>query len=270
VVAFFDAPVSAPRHARLSTGSLRAMAPDENTDRMHFDAQERLARLGNYQRWVLRNFGDAVGRRIWDAGAGIGNVTAHLASAADFVLATEYTERNIEALRARFAGSERVAVERCDLSGEDALAFAAHAIDTVVSLDVIEHLEDDGHALRLFHRILVPAGRALIKVPAHPFLYGAVDEASLHFRRYRRRELRGKLEEAGFQVERVAYMNAAATVPYFVKSRILQRRTNFSNSLDPKRLGLYDRIIPWLERAERIVPVPFGLSLLAVARKVGA
>ena len=62
-------------------------------------------------------------------------------------------------------------------------------------------------------------------------------------------------------------MNMAATVPYFVKSRLLRRKTNFSNSLDPGRLGLYDRLIPWLERAERIVPVPFGLSLIAVGQK---
>lgn len=253
-----------------SAGSLAPMAPDANTDRMHFDAQERLARLGNYQRWILRNFGDAVGRRIWDAGAGIGNVAAHLASGAEFVLATEFTERNLEALRARFAESERVVVARCDLSGEDALAFGAQAIDTVISLDVIEHLKDDGHALRMFHRVLVSDGRLLIKVPAHPFLYGAVDEASLHFRRYRRRELRDKLVAAGFRVERVAYMNMAATVPYFLKSRLLKRRTNFSNTLDPNRLGLYDRLIPWLERAERIVPVPFGLSLFAVGRKEAA
>lgn len=243
------------------------MAQDATTERMHFDAQERLAQLGNYQRWVLRNFGHSLGRRIWDAGAGIGNVTAHLAKMADFVLATEYSERNLEMLTARFADSERVVVARCDLSGDDAIAFEKHALDTVISLDVIEHLTDDLHALRMYRRVLVPGGRVLIKVPAHPFLYGSIDAASLHLRRYRRGELRDRLAEAGFHVERVAYMNLVATFPYFVKSRILQRRTNFSNSIDPNRLGLYNRIIPWLERVERVLPVPFGLSLLAVGRK---
>jgi len=243
------------------------MVLDPRTEAMHYDAQGRLAQLGSYQRWVLRNFRDAFGKRIWDAGAGIGLVTGELAQRAELVLATEYTPRNLETLRARFAETPNVTVARCDLAGDDSIAFAAHALDTVVSLDVLEHLQDDRHVLGLFHRVLVPGGRLLLKVPAHPFLFGAIDEASSHLRRYRRRLLRERLVRAGFEVERLEHMNLAATVPYFVKSRILKRRTNFSNSIDPNRLGLYDRIIPWLERAERILPVPFGLSLIAVARK---
>jgi 2-polyprenyl-3-methyl-5-hydroxy-6-metoxy-1,4-benzoquinol methylase len=246
------------------------MARDETIETMHRAAQGRMAQLGNYYRWILRNFGGAIGRRVWDAGAGIGNVTEHLARHADFVLASEFAPQNLEALRGRFADRTGVRVAYCDLTRDDALAFAECEIDTVISLDVLEHLEDDLHALRIFRTVLRPEGRALLKVPAHPFLYGAIDEASLHVRRYRKSELRAKLERAGFRVERVAYMNMAATVPYFVKSRLLRRRTNFSNTIDPERLGLVNRLVPWLERAERILPVVFGLSLIAVGRKPGA
>jgi SAM-dependent methyltransferase len=243
------------------------VARDETFEAVHYAAQGRMAQLGNYYRWILRNFRGTIGRRIWDAGAGIGNVTEHLALRADFVLATEFAQRNLDALRERFADRPGVRVACCDLARDDALAFAEYEIDTVVSLDVLEHLEDDLHVLRIFWNVLQPEGRLLLKVPAHPFLYGAVDEASLHFRRYRRPDLHAMLERAGFRVDRVAHMNMAATVPYFVKSRLLRKRTNFSNTIDPERLGLYDRLIPWLERAERVLPVPFGLSLIAVARK---
>ena len=246
------------------------MARDETFETMHYAAQGRMAQLGNYYGWILRNFRGAIGRRIWDAGAGIGNVTELLSQRGDFVLATEFARRNLDALRERFSDRSCVRVDYCDLSGDDALAFAECEIDTVVSLDVLEHLEDDSHVLRTFGTVLRPEGRLLLKVPAHPFLYGTVDEASLHLRRYGRRDLRDKLERAGFRVERVTYMNMAATVPYFVRSRLLRRRTNFSNTIDPERLGLYDRLIPWLERAERVLPVPFGLSLIAVGRKPGA
>jgi len=237
----------------------------------HFDAQERLARMGSYYRWILNNFRGAIGRRVWDAGAGIGSVSALLAEEADFLLATEFTEHNLAALRERFAGRADVRVEFCDLTRQEALAFAGLELDTIVTLDVLEHLDDDARALATYFAVLRPGGRLCAKVPAHPFLYGTLDEASLHYRRYARRELGRKLAAAGFEVERLRHMNMAATVPYFLKGRVLKKKTgSFSTSIDGSKLGFYDRLIPWLERVERLVPPPFGLSLVAIARKPGA
>ncbi len=62
-------------------------------------------------------------------------------------------------------------------------------------------------------------------------------------------------------------MNIAATVPYFIKSRILKKNSSFSTSLNSNRLGFYNKLIPWFERAERILQPPFGLSLIAIGRK---
>lgn len=233
----------------------------------HFEAQGRLGRMDNYYRWILGTFGDAVGRRVWDAGAGVGHVTALLAERAEFVLATEFTEQNLEALGRRFEDHPVVRVGFCDLTRADCLAFREHRIDTVVTLDVLEHLEDDRAAIGRYRDVLEPGGRLLVKVPAHPFLYGTMDEASLHYRRYTRRELRGKLQESGLVVERLRSMNAVATLPYLLKGRVLKKRRNFSNAIDEGKLGFYNRLMPWLERMERILPPPFGLSLIAVARK---
>ena len=239
----------------------------EDIESKHFDAQGRLARMDNYYRWILGTFGGALGRRVWDAGAGIGNVSELLLERADFVLATEFTERNLEALRERFEREPRARVEYCDLTRPEALELRRHELDTIVTLDVLEHLEDDRAALSRYHEILQPGGALLIKVPAHMFLFGTMDEASLHYRRYAKRELRGKLEAAGFQVERLRHMNMVATLPYFLKGRVLRRRRNFSGTIDGGKLGLYNSLMPWLERLERLVPPPFGLSLIAVGRK---
>jgi SAM-dependent methyltransferase len=236
----------------------------------HADAQDRLGRMDNYHAWILRSFGEAFGDRVWDAGAGAGLTVERLRHHCTFVLATEYTKANVDLLRRRFeATGDRVSVESCDLTGDDGLAFRDLALDTIVHLDVLEHLEDDRHALSLFHAVLAPGGRLLVKVPAHPFLFGTLDRASLHHRRYTRRSLREKLQTAGFRVERLRSMNIAATLPYFIKGRLLKREHSFSNTLNPERLGTYNRIMPWLERAERLLPPPFGLSLVAVARKPG-
>ncbi|MFT4539722.1 MAG: 2-polyprenyl-3-methyl-5-hydroxy-6-metoxy-1,4-benzoquinol methylase [Planctomycetota bacterium] len=233
----------------------------------HFDAQGTLAKMDNYYRWILGTFGDNVGDRVWDAGAGIGNVSELLLERASFVLATEFTEKNIEALRTRFEKRSEVEVAHCDLTKPEALDLAQHKLDTIVTLDVLEHLEDDRAALQRYHEILQPGGAFLIKVPAHMFLFGTMDEASLHYRRYGKRELRQKMEQAGFRVERIRHMNMVATLPYLLKGRILKRKRNFSGTINGGKLGLYNSLMPWFERVEKVIPPLFGLSLIAVGRK---
>ncbi len=239
----------------------------EEIEEQHYGAQGRLASMSNYYRWTLRNFGGAIGQRVWDSGAGIGTVTDLLLERADFVLATEYSQMNIKALEERYAQDGRVEVGFCDLTDKAAEEFASRQLDTVITLDVLEHIEDDRAVLDLYHRVLQPGGKLLIKVPAHPFLYGSLDEVSLHFRRYRKQELREKLEAAGFKVTKLRHMNMAATVPYWLKGRVLKKKTNFSNAIDGNKLGFYNRLMPWLERAERVLPCFFGLSLIAVSEK---
>lgn len=244
------------------------MAIDEQTAERHFEAQGRLSRLNNYYRWILNNFGIRFeGRRIWDAGAGVGHVSALLVSQAEFLLATEFTEQNIDLLRSRLADRPNVQVRYCDLLAPPADELQALHLDTIVNLDVLEHLEDDGAALKTFFDILEPGGYLLLKVPAHPLLFGTMDEASLHFRRYEKGGLRDRLSAAGFSVERLRYMNMAAVIPYLIKGRVLKLKGNFSMEISQERLELYNNLIPWFERFERAVKPAFGLSLIAVARK---
>lgn len=246
------------------------MEIDEEREEINYEAQGRLQAMGNYHRWILSNLESGLGRRIWDAGAGIGLVSAQLVDRCDLLLSTEYTQTNIETLREAFAGHAHVEVARADLTDLDMDHLRSLELDTIVNLDVIEHLSDDVAALRNFHDVLVPGGRLLIKVPAHEFLFGSVDHASQHYRRYGKRELRRKLEAAGFEVERLRAMNFAAVPQYFLRGRVLRTARPFTQIVGDARLGFYNRIIPWLARAERIVPPPIGLSLVAVARRPGA
>ena len=235
----------------------------------HYAAQGRMGQMDNYYRWILANFGGTIGRRVWDAGAGVGHVTQLLADREDveLVLATEFTDQNLETLRQRFGATPGVEIGFCDLTSPESLALREHQVDTIITLDVLEHLEDDRAAIERYRDVLQPGGHLLVKVPAHPFLYGTMDEASLHYRRYRRSELREKLAGAGFEVSKVRPMNMVATLPYFLKGRILKKQRNFSNAIDGGKLGFYNQLMPWFERFERVVPPLFGLSLIAIARK---
>ena len=106
----------------------------------------------------------------------------------------------------------------------------------------------------------------LVFVPAGPRIFGTLDEAFGHHRRYTKDSLLAALTPAGFTVDVLRYVNAAGVVGWFVAGKILRQRT-----LAARQVQVYDRlIIPWLSKIESLWSPPFGQSLLAVARKVGA
>jgi len=135
--------------------------------------------------------------------------------------------------------------------------------DTVIAVNVMEHVERDADFLRAAGRALSSDGSLLLLVPAVPAIYGSLDRAFDHFRRYTRSGLRQLLLDAGFEIERLHYLNGIGVAAWFFAGRVLHRKT-----LGRTQVRFYDRwVIPWLRRIESKIHPPIGQSLLAVARK---
>jgi SAM-dependent methyltransferase len=217
---------------------------------------ERMECAENYNTWLLERSEPYLGRRVLDAGAGLGTFTALIADGRD-VVALEPDAAHAARLRQRFANRPSVTVLEADASSLQ----MKQEFDSVLCLNVLEHIADDETALASFAAALRPGGRLLLVVPAHPFLYGTIDRALEHARRYRRRELRAKLRAAGFTVEALRRVNPVGALGWFVWGRILQR-----DRIPAQPLRAYDRFVP-LQRALDRVPLPFGLSLWAMARR---
>ena len=126
---------------------------------------------------------------------------------------------------------------------------------------MLEHIPDDVATLRRFHDLLVPGGRLLLLVPAHPELYGATDRAVAHERRYRKQDLRARLASVGLGVETLRLVNPLGALGWFVSSRLRNRE-----QVPEGPLLLYDRLVPALRLLDR-VDLPVGLSVWAVARR---
>lgn len=234
----------------------------DNTE--HFDAQERMGHLTAYYSWVLDLFGDDIAFPAADAGAGSGHFASLLRARGRPLLLLEGGTDNLATLARRFGGDDGVDIADCDLNACGEL-LSSRGVRSIFSLDVLEHLPDDGAVLRQFHAALPAGGRIYIKVPSLPALYGPVDEASGHYRRYTTRSLRQAIEAAGFRVERCEYMNLAGVPPYFLKSRVFKRKENFSRTFSEKSIGRIQRAMPWIRRIDRITGAPLGLSAICVA-----
>ena len=144
--------------------------------------------------------------------------------------------------------------------------------DVVTLLDVLEHLKDDTDSLEEVHRILAPNGIALITVPAFMFLWTSHDVRAHHFRRYRRNELVSKLKSAGFEPCFVSYYNFFLFPPIalvrFIQKFVVQKNETSDFSRSPAVLNSFFAFLFGIERfLLRFIILPFGVSLIAVARK---
>ena len=157
-------------------------------------------------------------------------------------------------------------------SGE-ALPLRSGVVDLAFALDVIEHCVDDAAVATELFRILKPGARLVATVPAYQALFGPHDRALQHHRRYRRSTFGRLLSTAGFSVEKLTYFNTVLFPPG-AAVRLAQRfappreedRTNLNLPIGPLN-GLFTRLFDVEKLALRGVDFPFGLSVLAVARK---
>jgi SAM-dependent methyltransferase len=204
--------------------------------------------------------------RVLDAGCGTGGMLELFARWPD----AEATGVDLSADALRFShgrGHRR-------LVGADLmlLPFRTASFDVVSALDVIEHVPDDGRAVQEISRVLRPGGILVASVPAYQFLWGPHDEALHHHRRYTSGQFRRVLEQSGLRVEKQTYL-LSALFPVAAAMRLAtrNRKHDGNGAALPKVPGLVNQSLIGLQAAElalaRRVPLPFGLSVVAVARK---
>jgi glycosyltransferase involved in cell wall biosynthesis len=223
----------------------------------------RLSSTHRFNRWMADVISPWVGQNVLEIGAGMGNLTSKFLPR-DRYVASDIDPLHLEYLRSRYAGNRRVSVETLDLQGETDFERVAGAFDTVICLNVVEHVPDADLALRNIFQALRPGGRACILVPQIPALYGTLDKALDHFLRYRPEDLAAKLKAQGFEIETQFSFNRAAVPAWWLNGKVLRRKT-FSRV----QLKIYDSLVWLFRRIDRVLPWP-GVSTIAIARKPSA
>ncbi len=222
----------------------------------------RMARLQEYNRWLHDRFDAFLGRRILEVGSGVGNQTRYFAER-ERVIASDIEPHYLRELTARFGerSNVRIASYRFPITEAARVELGDERLDSIVCLNVLEHLEDDRRVLRDFASVLQPAGRLVLLVPSLKRLYGTLDIALGHYRRYEKSALVELVQDAGFDVEHIRFLNQPGALGWWLNSRILKREV-----LPRQQLGAFRWIMPLLRREERRQP-SFGMSLLVLARR---
>lgn len=222
---------------------------------------DAMAQARNYCRWILDFFAPYLGKKVIEIGAGAGTFSELLLriNRISKLVLFEPSTNLFPLLQEQFGDNPRLRLH----SGAFDPSVLEEPADSIVLVNVLEHISDDDALLLQIQHSLRPGGRVLLFVPALEWNYGSLDTAFEHHRRYSKPILRKKLERAGFRVEQARYVNFLGIASWFFAGRVLRQKT-----LRPSQVRWYDRwIIPWSFRLEQIWEPPVGQSLVAIAVK---
>jgi glycosyltransferase involved in cell wall biosynthesis len=215
----------------------------------------------HFNRWMADTIRPYVGKRVLEIGAGIGNLTRQLVARRELYVVGDIDEEHLARLKTRFHHRSNLQVCTCDLTNPEDFARFTETMDSVVCLNVLEHVEDDLQGLRNIHSALRPGGRAIILVPHGQEVFGTLDVALGHFRRYKHSELQERMESTGFRVDRILEFNRISRPGWYVTGRILKRTT-----LSPFQLKVFDRLVWLWRRIDAHLPWP-PTSIIAIGVK---
>jgi 2-polyprenyl-3-methyl-5-hydroxy-6-metoxy-1,4-benzoquinol methylase len=242
-----------------------------HTDRRFNQTQDRYAaddletmqearRYANHVFGLLRGF---VGSRVLEVGSGIGTISSRLVDVADFVVGIEPNPNCVTRVHDTMRNHPRFTLRTCHFEECDATELARLRFDSVVCVNVLEHIADDVGTLKEFKQVVVPGGRVVVFVPAVPAAYGPLDAELGHHRRYSKRMLRAAFAGAGLELIRLRYTNPIGLAAWMYNSHVAK-----STAHSLAQVKLFDSMIaPWALPLEQLVAPPIGLSLLAVGKR---
>ena len=237
-----------------------------HADPIGYETLLRMATVARYNDWIYEELSPHAGNRVLEVGCGIGNMTEYFVDR-ELLVGIDLLPASVELTRQRHARNVHVIAHLGDITDPDLVAaLRGYRFDTVLCLNVLEHIEDDERALRHMRDLLIPGGKLLLFVPAGGYMFGTLDQALGHYRRYEKDMLAERVRVAGFSIVRLGYLNLAGAPGWWLNSRVLKRE------LLPKRqLHWFNRLAPFFIRVERLLrrfwDVPVGQSLLCIAQR---
>ncbi len=217
----------------------------------------RLNRAPRFTRWMADTIRPYVGERVLEIGAGIGNLTANLVPRAKYH-ASDINPHYLDRLETLKQTRPYLQVHYTDASAAE--TYPAEQFDTVICMNVVEHLANDVEALCNIRRSLDKNGRAIVLVPNGPRLFGSLDKVLGHYRRYTQEQLVQVCQDAGFSVEKVLKFNRFGTPGWWLNGRILKKET-----FGFWQIKLLNFLVPFVRPIDRFLPFPH-LSWIIILR----
>jgi SAM-dependent methyltransferase len=242
----------------LLTRGAKKMLPNNASQYFGKDL-EAMSFAKNYHKWILTEFSPYLGSSVAEVGAGMGGFSTLLLETDIRSLVAFEPSQNMYPLLQEALSKDTRARTVNDFFGR---TTTGEHFDSIVYVNVLEHIEDDASELSNARDSLNPQGHLLIFVPALPWLYSEIDRQVGHYRRYVKKDLVELTQQSGFFVVDARYFDIAGILPWYINFVLLK------NPFSTGSVSLYDRIVvPVMRLMEGLVPLPVGKNVLLVARK---
>lgn len=236
------------------------------TDPSGLQTLERFAQATRFNRWMFNTIQPYCKGHVLEVGSGIGNLSQHFLEKNFILTASDLRDEYINILHGKFGNHPNLAgIRPIDLAVadfENRYAELLGSFDTVVALNVIEHIKEDELAIGNCKKLLKPGGHLVILVPAWQSLYNSFDEELGHWVRYNAKSLRRLLQSQQLKVFHTFYFNSVGILGWAVNGALFKKRL-----IPRKQLQLYDKLVPVIKLIDAISFRKIGLSVLAIARK---
>lgn len=219
---------------------------------------ENLKFADRYNHWIFSQIVPHLGDKVLEVGCGNGNFTVFLAEHCSEVVAVDLNEEYVAKAQQRLQGKQGVKILVADATNTDWQG----SFDSIIMLDVLEHIEDDITMLKDLGKCLKPGGKLIIKVPALGCLYSPMDKVIGHYRRYEKHNLIKTFQKAYLGKPQVWYFNFLGILGWWLNGKILQKTTP-----PAEQVGFFNKVVPILQIIEKIIKPPIGLSLFAIGIK---
>jgi 2-polyprenyl-3-methyl-5-hydroxy-6-metoxy-1,4-benzoquinol methylase len=218
---------------------------------------ESMSEAGWYNNWSLNQFSNDIRGEILEIGCGVGNFTKTLLKFGK-VTAIDINESYVERTKKVAEGAN---VGFGDVE-KNKFFFKDKKFDTIICINVLEHIKDDLKAIQNLKNLLKEGGKLIIIVPSHQFLYGAIDESISHFRRYNKNDLSKIFNTLGLQILKNKRLNFLGAIGWFIAGRILK-----DDIVQKNKIQIFNIIGPLFLFPENFVEPPIGISILLIAQR---
>jgi len=219
-----------------------------------------------FNKWMYSTISPYLAGRILEIGSGLGNISGFLLEDKQYVTLSDLRPEYCNYLSLQFKDKKSLEqVVEIDIAEKEFDTVYSHLLgtfDSLFTLNVIEHIEDDSRAILNCKKLLKEKGNLIILVPSYPWLYCRFDRELGHFRRYNRNSLRNLLTANGLKVDDLFSFNAAGVAGWFLFGKLLNKK-----QIGEGKMKLYDNFVPLFRLIDKILFYKFGLSLIITARK---